>query len=241
MSKLMVLLEIEEQYKAVEDLENKLRNVEDKTHVEKLNELCRIERLNLDDSQKKRDHASKELSKLERLLKTYKEKYDDIENRLYSGFIKDLKQLDLLEKEKEYYKNSIGQAEDLILEEMDSLEKEEAAIAGIQKNLRRYSKKLLDENKAREVALVDLRTKIEGEKTILEKSLGKVEKDLLEMYNQIKVKKGTGTAIVRGNVCTGCNMLIPDRMAEKIKVPEKVYTCENCGRILVSQEILDNI
>jgi hypothetical protein len=50
--------------------------------------------------------------------------------------------------------------------------------------------------------------------------------------------KGEAAAIVRKGNCSGCYNSIPPQRVIEIKTAEKVFTCQSCGRILISEELI---
>lgn len=71
---------------------------------------------------------------------------------------------------------------------------------------------------------------------VLLKNLNSEDKNL---YTRLKrMFKGEVISIVRKGNCTGCYNSIPPQKVIEIATAEKVYTCESCGRILISEEVL---
>ena len=66
-----------------------------------------------------------------------------------------------------------------------------------------------------------------------EEITGSADKDILAIYYGIRAKKGTGTAIVENNICSGCNMMVATTIIDRIKMGKNVFYCETCGRIHV--------
>jgi hypothetical protein len=64
-----------------------------------------------------------------------------------------------------------------------------------------------------------------------------INKPLLMRYEQVKKGRG-GIGIVKilNYTCTGCNTVIPPQFVAEIKKCDKLITCEQCGRVLVSIE-----
>jgi predicted nucleic acid-binding Zn-ribbon protein len=59
------------------------------------------------------------------------------------------------------------------------------------------------------------------------------------LYERINSSyKGEATAIVRKGNCSGCFNSIPPQKVIEIKSAEKIFTCQSCGRILISEDIL---
>lgn len=59
----------------------------------------------------------------------------------------------------------------------------------------------------------------------------------LELYIRIRDAKGKAVAPIRRESCSGCYNIIPPQLILEIKKNDRLFTCEHCGRILVSEEI----
>lgn len=68
--------------------------------------------------------------------------------------------------------------------------------------------------------------------------LNETNRFLYENVN--KMYKGEAAAIVRKGNCSGCYNSIPPQRVIEIKTAEKIFTCQSCGRILVSEELISN-
>jgi predicted nucleic acid-binding Zn-ribbon protein len=68
--------------------------------------------------------------------------------------------------------------------------------------------------------------------------LNEANRFLYENVN--KMYKGEAAAIVRKGNCSGCYNSIPPQRVIEIKSAEKIFTCQSCGRILVSEELISN-
>jgi uncharacterized protein len=61
----------------------------------------------------------------------------------------------------------------------------------------------------------------------------------MEFYERInKVKYGEAVAIVRKGSCLGCYSSIPPQKTIEIRMAERFYNCESCGRILIAEELI---
>lgn len=70
-----------------------------------------------------------------------------------------------------------------------------------------------------------------------------VEERLLASYNKIRENFRNGLAVVpvERDACGGCFYAIPPQKQSEIKQHKKIVACENCGRILVDEELNDSI
>jgi len=63
----------------------------------------------------------------------------------------------------------------------------------------------------------------------LEKSL---DPALMRRYQKLKDRMGSGVAVMKNRVCSGCKMVYPESH-EMLKYRNFVHSCEYCGRFLV--------
>lgn len=69
--------------------------------------------------------------------------------------------------------------------------------------------------------------------------LSKLDDKNSNLYERINNSyKGEATAIVRKGNCSGCYNSIPPQRVIEIKSAENIFTCQSCGRILISDEML---
>ncbi len=61
----------------------------------------------------------------------------------------------------------------------------------------------------------------------------KVEPRILGQYERIlERKEGSALVPVRGNACSGCNMVLPPQAINEIQMNTQLIPCESCARIL---------
>ncbi|RYY55154.1 MAG: hypothetical protein EOO09_11625 [Chitinophagaceae bacterium] len=70
-----------------------------------------------------------------------------------------------------------------------------------------------------------------------------VDPRLLASYEKIRKSYRNGLAVVpvERDACGGCFYYVPPQKQSEIKQHKKVIICENCGRILVDEELANNI
>ncbi len=88
--------------------------------------------------------------------------------------------------------------------------------------------------------LDDLNEQFEEEETQLlndrNSYLVKLDYETRSLYERINSSyKGEAIAIVRRGNCTGCYTAIPPQREIEIRMAEKIYTCQSCGRILIDE------
>ncbi len=105
---------------------------------------------------------------------------------------------------------------------------------------------LLDELKVKEADLKQIIKANEREeqklREVRERIVEKVKKPDYATYTRIRKAKGGRAVvpIVRGS-CDGCHNIIPPQRQIEIKSNKRIFNCEACGRIIISQEIAEAV
>ena len=70
-----------------------------------------------------------------------------------------------------------------------------------------------------------------------------VDERLLASYDRIRTNYHNGLAVVpvERDSCGGCFHAIPPQKQSEIKLRKKVMVCENCGRILVDDDLNNSV
>ena len=169
---------------------------------------------------------------------TLKEKIEKYKNQQFQ--VKTNKQYDALAREIDHSQEKITKLQ----KEMESLEgkatiakedveKLEPEIETMQSELADKKKELAAVNKEHE----DEELKYQHER---EKLVARISKADIQMYERIrKAKEGRAVVPVQRNSCGGCfNRVTPQRVLE-LRKNAAMIVCERCGRILVSDEIVE--
>jgi predicted nucleic acid-binding Zn-ribbon protein len=205
----------------VENLERQI--AESKAKVKELNEV-------LKQLKKERDEADAEIISLMEKIEKYKSQQLQVKSN---------KQYDALSREIDMATEKVSQLE----KEMELSEgKMQTTKTDIEK-LSASIEELLGEYEERAKELKEVNKEHEKEETRFvqqrEKLVSKIEKSDLERYERIrKAKGGKAVVPVKRNACGGCFNRIPPQKILELRRNSKLYTCEQCGRILVSDEIV---
>lgn len=157
------------------------------------------------------------------------------EKRLSSG-LGTPKELEQIQHEIETLKKRRSELEDGELEIM--LRKD-----GVQKRL----DELTSDEEGLKKLEVELQARIDTQSTELKSHIAEkantrlslipsIDASLVELYEKIRASSdGVGAALLIGNKCDGCHMVITAVELEKIKnlPPDEVWRCDECRRILV--------
>ncbi|NMA49047.1 MAG: hypothetical protein GX947_04675, partial [Tissierellia bacterium] len=168
-----------------------------------------------------------------RELENYRVKLNKTETTIYSGEITDLKQLEHLNKEKNYLTELIDNLENKIIDSLEKNDKFEVDINNWEIEIANKEKKITDLEKSTKKALSNIKKEIEKYKIYIEECSQDIEPEILEKFLWIKEKKNTGIATIIDGVCSECNIIIRPAQVDRIKLGKEIYTCENCGRILL--------
>lgn len=103
---------------------------------------------------------------------------------------------------------------------------------------------LLVELEERRAELAEVSKETEAEERKFEherqKALVRIPKADLAVYERIrKAKKGKAVVPVKRGACGGCFNRVPPQKLLELRQHKTIYTCERCGRILVSDEIAE--
>ena len=157
------------------------------------------------------------------------------EQKLYEGSCNNPKELETMKVKLDQLREQTSQFEDLVLADLDKLEDKVQllnCISGQLEDLKKvYSKgvKTYRKNKKQLEDAKESAVKMQGE---LENLL---DESLLKKYQKIqKAFKNAGIARVESGLCSGCRVEIPILHLKNIKEGDNIYTCEQCGRILIS-------
>lgn len=184
----------------------------------------------------KQAHLDRDKTDLEIISQTEKiEKYKDQQFQ-----VKNNRQYDALSREIDAAQDMITRLErelEIIEGKMtvarEDLEKAKARLEEASKELQEKRLELEEVSKANEDE--ELRLKHEREKLVR-----RISREDLALYERIRKAKG-GVAVVpiKRNACGGCYHAVPRQKVLELRQNDRIFTCEHCGRILISDEIVE--
>jgi predicted nucleic acid-binding Zn-ribbon protein len=176
-----------------------------------------------------RDHADGEIIALREKSEKYKtQQYQVRNNREYDALTREMdaaqdailrleKEMEMLEGKATLARNDIDGLKIKISNLEETLAEKRAALSEIAKTTEDEERKYTHER---------------------EKIARKIAKADLAQYERIrKAKRGRAVVPVRREACGGCFNRVPPQKLLELRQNSKLYTCEHCGRILVSDEI----
>lgn len=175
------------------------------------------------------------LRDLEMETKSNEEKTRTSEQQLYSGAIKNPKEMQDMQQEIASLKKRHSDLETTILETMMAVEEAEAALAEREANLASVTASRGDEHRQ----LLDEQSKLENRIHQLNENREQVLRELtpenIKIYDTMKVKKhNQPIAVMEGNTCSICGVAQTVTIEREVRQGTRLVNCSNCGRILVS-------
>lgn len=211
------------------DLPNTVRELENK--IAELKEDIQSKEAQQKESLEKRESNEKEMERLLENQKKFKAQlYQVRNNKEYDALTKEIdhtdEQLSKMEAENDALadlsKSLTQQVEDIV-PSLDELQKE-------LKEKEADLKEIIKANEREESKLLTERKRIEEQ----------VKKADISVYMRIrKAKKGKAVVTIKRSACSGCHNIVPSQRQLEIRRNNKLFFCEYCGRILVSQEITE--
>jgi hypothetical protein len=148
--------------------------------------------------------------------------------------IKTNKEYDALTTEIANRKVKISETEEQILTTLTHMD-------DLKEKIKQYKQKLEEVEKNNVTQLVHLREELNSieDKVKIKKGDRKnftvrIDKKLLATYERVKRGRGNQVVVaIRKRACGACYKSIPPQMIQEIRKGEIIYTCDNCGRILI--------
>lgn len=185
------------------------------------------------ESLKKRKSNDAEVERLNVNLKKFKAQlYQVRNNKEYDALTKEI---DHSEEQVEKLESESLALEDLVEKLKLEIEEITPQLDTLKSDLKEKEaelKKIIKANEREEIKLKDKRDKVAA----------KVRKPDYNTYMRIrKALSGKAIATVVRSACTGCHNVVPPQRQLEIKQSKRLFSCESCGRILVSQDIAEEI
>ena len=221
----------------LQQIDSQLSQVDHKiTELDRLlagDETIREARAALDENSKALQKAQQALKKAETSVKDQALKVEQTEATLYSGKVKNPKELQDLHKDIVSLKKHQSHLEDQQLEAMMALEEAEQRHAGSEKALNQiqasFAEKCAGWSGQRDV-LIRTREKLLSERGA---ALSLVDADSLKAYDRLRLRKsGVAVTTVRDGACSVCGAPIRPSEVQNARAAQDFVYCTNCGRIL---------
>jgi len=214
-------LEIDSQEQALNQATSQLGQSQ---AVLKLQSQLQSEQQHLEELRRKQHSAEWEIEDISTKL-------TPVEKKLFSGDIKNPKELSNLQHEVEMLKARRNQMEEKALEIMEQVELAETGVTRISSELeevkaewQRQQQEISNTIERLKAVLADLR----GKRQLL---LAEISPQAVELYQGLRKERGTAVARVEQGICRGCRISLPTTELQQARSGNLVK-CSSCGRIL---------
>ncbi|MDQ3762078.1 MAG: C4-type zinc ribbon domain-containing protein [Actinomycetota bacterium] len=177
----------------------------------------------------------REIRKLEAEIDQVRAREDRDRGLLDSGSISSSKQLEDLQHELATLRRRQTVLEDDLLEVMERREATDADLERGRAVLADIEQRRLDATRRRDEALAELESTEEHRKQERRALIDELPADLVELYERIRARNGTGAALLRERRCGACRLELDRTALGRLReaAPDEVLRCEECGVVLV--------
>ena len=177
-----------------------------------------------------RDKADVDIVDLAEKVEKYKSQQLNVKsNKQYDALTKEI---DAAEKKSSQLEKEMDLSEGKLEVSKQDLETVAKQLEEVSQEYDERKKELREVNKEHEKEELHLQHQ-------REKAVVRIDKSDLDRYERIKnAKSGVAVVPIKRNACGGCFSRVPPQKMLEIRQNSKLYTCEHCGRILVSDHIV---
>ena len=155
------------------------------------------------------------------------------EQRLYSGAIKNPKELKDLQDDIDQLKRQLSATEDRDIEAMSGLEAAEREMRATRERADALEREWRDE----QAELTERIERLSGEVAAYDRERAEqaagIGRDVLAVYEHVRrAHQGKGVARLDRNLCLGCRISLPTMTVNKARAGSALVQCPNCERIL---------
>jgi predicted nucleic acid-binding Zn-ribbon protein len=162
-----------------------------------------------------------------------KAKIGPAEQKLYSGSIKNPKELSDLQADIEQLKRQLNAVEDRELEAMSSADNADAESRTAQAELEALEAAWREEQQELTERIARLKTEIAAYEEQRVSRLEYIDAEALSTYEHVRrAHQGRGVARLDRNLCLGCRISLPVSTVNKARAGNALIQCPNCERIL---------
>lgn len=153
------------------------------------------------------------------------------EEKLFGGKIRNPKELTNLQREADELKARCAQMEDRALEVMGQAEATTNVIADLTDALSRLETEWHDRQEKLSAELAELEAAYAELSNERQRLAAGVVPGTVEVYEQLRLRRGTAVARVEQGTCRGCQITLPTTELQQVRGGGLVR-CGSCGRIL---------
>ncbi|MCB9455201.1 MAG: hypothetical protein H6671_04350 [Anaerolineaceae bacterium] len=213
-----------------------LRRLKEITAALQENEALMNAQAALDSAQQRVAPLQSQSRNLELEIQSNRDKARGAEDRLYSGSVKNPKELQDIQNEIASLKKRHSELEDHLLESMVALEEAEAALSEAQTHLNVVTASFTAEHGQ----LIEERDRLKARDTVLrqdrEQRRAGAKPDLLKLYDDLRPRKNNQPiALLTGSSCSVCGVEQNRIVADAARRRHEIVYCISCERILYAR------
>ncbi len=231
---LRMLWQLQEMEQEIMLQEHQLQNIVSvKEHLQKKNEYLAFQNM-LREKEEKLAATKKKQRHKELELQSALDFIEKLQHKLYSGEIRNVKELESLEKKVRINHKEKSDLEDEILQYMEIIEQNEGELSD-NKKVQLEKKKALQQLEVRAQRDVQMAQEkldlLKGQWLELKQN---IDVALLDKYTELSHHmRGRCISLVQKGFCGICNVSLPSSFRARLLTPGQYVFCENCGCLLV--------
>ncbi|HOB29500.1 MAG: hypothetical protein WAQ32_04590 [Dethiobacteria bacterium] len=176
----------------------------------------------------------KKLKRGELDLEAITTEYKELHQRLYSGEVKNIKELEQMEIRLRSVKQNQLTLEEKLLGLMEAIEEQEELAHGLTGQRDKAAAERQERQRQLDEELARLRNELDQLQEQRELLAARIEPKQMQLYRDLARRhQGRGLARVINDICQGCSVFISSAQRGFLYDPEALVYCENCGRLLV--------
>jgi predicted nucleic acid-binding Zn-ribbon protein len=231
--------ELREQIEILASLQNVDREIKEKSGAREVL-LAEAQRREREVGQKKAEMAAlkEEWEERDRLRREKEQVLQEegrkaAEKRMRMNRIKNLKELQALQREIDQIKESNAQLEEELIKVLEELEARASALKEKEQELQKLEQEWGQRRAEIEAQVAGIEQAVTGASAVRGAIATQLNGDLIQRYELIFSRRG-GMAVVTVSegICQGCYMNIPPQLLNEILKSEKLNLCPSCHRIL---------
>ena len=155
------------------------------------------------------------------------------EQRLYSGVVKNPKELKALEQEILHLRLQQDNQEEKTLEAMDASDSMQEKVERVSTELRQAEEARATQSAAMLARRDQLDARLKEIQARREQLVTRLDAGLLTRYDNIRrTRQGRAVSKVEQGSCQWCRVILTPSELQRVRTSTELQTCSNCGRIL---------
>ena len=163
------------------------------------------------------------------------------EKRMRMNRIKNIKELQALQREIDQIKLGNSQLEEEVIKLLEEAESYASALRAKEEELKQLEAAWREKQGEIEAQVAGIERAVAEASALRQAIATRLNRELIERYELIFSRRaGMAVVTVSGGICQGCYMNIPPQLWNEIIKSEKLILCPSCHRILYSKPTMPN-